>query len=117
MSKRAITSRKRKRRPTVLRRSNGCAVARKFIIERDAEPVTVVHPADRRVRPLSESLRLAREHGSTTTLDEEIDLSYRENRSQGGECRAGACPGLWPTQEPAALDVVKGSALHVHGDQ
>ena len=39
------------------------------IIESDAKPVAVVHPAEPTVRLLSESLRLAREHGSTATLD------------------------------------------------
>lgn len=40
------------------------------IIEHDSEPVAVVHPATPRVRLLSESLRLAQQHGSTATLDE-----------------------------------------------
>jgi prevent-host-death family protein len=55
------------------------------VIEHDAEPVAVVHPAKPRVRLLSESLRLAREHGSTATLDadfardvEEVINSHRE---------------------------------------
>ena len=39
------------------------------VIEHDAQPVAVVYPADPPVRLLSESLRLAREHGSTATLD------------------------------------------------
>jgi antitoxin (DNA-binding transcriptional repressor) of toxin-antitoxin stability system len=39
------------------------------VIEHDSQPVAVVHPAEPPVRLLSESLRLAREHGSTATLD------------------------------------------------
>jgi len=55
------------------------------VIERDARPVAVVRPAEPHVRLLSESLRLAKEHGSTATLDgdfardlEEIINSHRE---------------------------------------
>ncbi|MGH9608929.1 MAG: type II toxin-antitoxin system Phd/YefM family antitoxin, partial [Bryobacteraceae bacterium] len=40
-----------------------------IVIEHDARPVAVVRPAEPPVRLLSESLRLAREHGSTATLD------------------------------------------------
>ena len=40
-----------------------------IVIEHDAQPVAVVRPAESPVRLLSESLRLAREHGSTATLD------------------------------------------------
>ena len=40
-----------------------------IVIEHDARPVAVVRPAESHVRLLSESLRLAREHGSTATLD------------------------------------------------
>ncbi len=39
------------------------------VIENNARPVAVVIPAEPSVRLLSESLRLAREHGSTATLD------------------------------------------------
>lgn len=39
------------------------------VIEHDTRPVAVVRPAEPHVRLLSESLRLAREHGSTATLD------------------------------------------------
>lgn len=42
------------------------------IIERDAQPVAVVHAAEPRVRLLSESLRLAREQGSKVTLDSDF---------------------------------------------
>jgi prevent-host-death family protein len=55
------------------------------IIERDARPVAVLRPAEPHVRLLSDSLRLAREHGSTATLDgdfardlEEVIDSHRE---------------------------------------
>ena len=40
------------------------------VIKDGAGPVAVVRRAEPHVRPLSESLRLAREHGSTATLDE-----------------------------------------------
>ena len=40
------------------------------VIEEDARPVAVVRPAEPYVRLLSESLRLAREHNSSATLDE-----------------------------------------------
>jgi antitoxin (DNA-binding transcriptional repressor) of toxin-antitoxin stability system len=39
------------------------------VIEHDDQPVAVLHPAEPPVRLLSESLRLAREHGSIATLD------------------------------------------------
>ena len=42
------------------------------VIEHDARPVAVVLPAESSVRLLSESLRLAREHGSRATLDEDF---------------------------------------------
>jgi len=55
------------------------------VIEHDARPVAVLRPAEPHVRLLSESLRLALEHGSTVTLDgdfgrdlEEIINSHRE---------------------------------------
>jgi antitoxin (DNA-binding transcriptional repressor) of toxin-antitoxin stability system len=55
------------------------------IIEKDARPVVVVRAAEPHVRLLSESLRLAKEHGSTATLDgdfagdlEEVINSHRE---------------------------------------
>jgi antitoxin (DNA-binding transcriptional repressor) of toxin-antitoxin stability system len=40
------------------------------IIEQDSSPVAVLHPAEPKVRLLSESLGLARKHGSTATLGE-----------------------------------------------
>ena len=42
------------------------------VIENNARPVAVMRPAEPYVRLLSESLRLAREHGSTATLDEDF---------------------------------------------
>jgi prevent-host-death family protein len=42
------------------------------IIEGNARPVAVVRPIEPYLRLLSESLRLAREHGSTATLDEDF---------------------------------------------
>jgi prevent-host-death family protein len=49
-----------------------------IVIEHDAQPVAVVHPAEPRVRLLSESLRLAREHASTSTLDEDFARDLEE---------------------------------------
>jgi antitoxin (DNA-binding transcriptional repressor) of toxin-antitoxin stability system len=40
------------------------------VIERDAEAVAVLRPAAPNVRLLSESVRLAKERGSTATLDD-----------------------------------------------
>jgi len=42
------------------------------VIENDSRPVAVVRPAEPCVRLLSDALRLAREHGSTATLDGEF---------------------------------------------
>ena len=42
------------------------------VIEHNARPIAVVSPAETHVRLLSESLRLAREHHSTATLDEDF---------------------------------------------
>jgi antitoxin (DNA-binding transcriptional repressor) of toxin-antitoxin stability system len=39
------------------------------IIENENSPVAILRPARAQVRLLSESLRLAEEHGSTATLD------------------------------------------------
>jgi antitoxin (DNA-binding transcriptional repressor) of toxin-antitoxin stability system len=55
------------------------------VIERNAEAVAVLRPAAPNVRLLSESLRLAKERGSNTTLDngfgrdlEAVVSSHRE---------------------------------------
>jgi prevent-host-death family protein len=48
------------------------------IIEQDARPVAVLRPADPDVRRLSESLRLAREHGSAATVDEDFGRDVEE---------------------------------------
>jgi antitoxin (DNA-binding transcriptional repressor) of toxin-antitoxin stability system len=48
-----------------------CAGA-EVVIEHDAQPVAIIHPTESAVRLLSESLRLAREHGSTATLDRDF---------------------------------------------
>jgi antitoxin (DNA-binding transcriptional repressor) of toxin-antitoxin stability system len=42
------------------------------VIERDRLPVAVIRPAEPHVRMLSESLRLAKEHAATVTLDEDF---------------------------------------------
>ena len=56
-----------------------------IVIERDAEAVAVIRPAEPHLRLLSESLRLTKEHGSKATLDgdlardlEEVVKSHRE---------------------------------------
>ena len=56
-----------------------------FVIERDASAVAVIYPVAPQVRLLSESLRLAKEHGSKATLDgdfgrdlENVVNSHRE---------------------------------------
>lgn len=48
------------------------------VIEQDARPVAVLRPAEPHVRLLSESLRLAREHGSTVTLDKDFERDLEE---------------------------------------
>ncbi len=42
------------------------------VIENNARAIAVVRPAEPHIRLLSESLRLAREHRSTATLDEDF---------------------------------------------
>jgi antitoxin (DNA-binding transcriptional repressor) of toxin-antitoxin stability system len=42
------------------------------VIEHDSRAVAVVRPAEPHLRLLSESLRLAREHGSTAVVDAEF---------------------------------------------
>lgn len=56
-----------------------------IVIGDNAHPVAVLRPAEPHVRLLSESLRLAKEHASTATLDadfsrdlEEVINSHRE---------------------------------------
>jgi antitoxin (DNA-binding transcriptional repressor) of toxin-antitoxin stability system len=49
-----------------------------IVIERDERAVAILHPAEPHVRLLSESLRLAREHASTATLDEEFGRDLEE---------------------------------------
>jgi len=49
-----------------------------IVIEDDARPVAVVRPAEPPVRLLSESLRLAKEHGSTSTLDGDLARDLEE---------------------------------------
>lgn len=55
-----------------------------IVIEHNARPVAVVRPAEPYVRLLSESLRLAREHGSTVTLDpafsEDVEAAIESHR-------------------------------------
>ena len=48
-----------------------------ILIERDAEAVAVLRPAAPNVRLLSESLRLAKERGPNTTLDDEFGRDLR----------------------------------------
>lgn len=49
-----------------------------IIIGDNARPVAVVRPAEPYVRRLSESLRLAKEHASTVTLDEDFTRDLEE---------------------------------------
>lgn len=44
----------------------------RVVIEENTSPVAVLQAADPHVRLLSESLRLAQEHGSTATLDDDF---------------------------------------------
>lgn len=55
------------------------------VIERDAEAVAVILPAAPNVRLLSESLRLAKERGSTATLDDEFGRDLEHVISRHGE--------------------------------
>lgn len=48
-----------------------------IVIENNALPVAVVHPAEPHVRLLSESLRIARERASKATLDEDFANDVR----------------------------------------
>jgi len=48
-----------------------------IIIEDDVRALAVIHPAEPLVRLLSESLNLARKHGSTATLDEDFARDVR----------------------------------------
>ena len=49
-----------------------------IVIGDEARPVAVVRPAEPNVRWLSESLRLAKEHASTATLDEDFGRDLQE---------------------------------------
>lgn len=62
-----------------------------IVIEDDSRPVAVVRPAEFPVRLLSESLRLAREHGSAATLDEDF----------GKDVEAGIASHREPLEPPA----------------
>ena len=62
-----------------------------IVIEDDSRPLAVVHPAEPSVRLLSESLRLAREHGSKATLDEDF----------GKDVEAGIASHRDPLEPPA----------------
>jgi antitoxin (DNA-binding transcriptional repressor) of toxin-antitoxin stability system len=55
------------------------------VIERNAEAVAVLRSAEANVRLLSESLRLAKDRGSNTTLDDEFgrDLETAVNSHRG----------------------------------
>src|ERR1035438_1430805 len=53
-----------------------------IVIGDDARPVAVVRPAEPQVRLLSESLRLAKEHASTATLDADFARDLEEARSE-----------------------------------
>jgi antitoxin (DNA-binding transcriptional repressor) of toxin-antitoxin stability system len=55
------------------------------VIERDAEAVAVLRPAEPNVRLLSESIRLAKERGSTATLDDAFGRDLEHVISSHGE--------------------------------
>lgn len=55
------------------------------VIERDAEAVAVLRPAAPNVRLLSESIRLAKERGSTATLDDGFGRDLERVISSHGE--------------------------------
>jgi antitoxin (DNA-binding transcriptional repressor) of toxin-antitoxin stability system len=60
------------------------------VIEHDARAVAILQPAEPSVRPLSESLRLAREHGSSVTLDPDF----------GADVEAGIATHRQPLEPP-----------------
>ena len=60
---------------SVLARVRGGA---EIIIGDDARPVAVVRPVEPHVRWLSESLRLAKDHASNATLDEDFARDLEE---------------------------------------
>ena len=62
------------------------------VIERNAEAVAVLRPAAPSVRLLSESLRLAKERGSNTTLDDE---SGRDLETVVSSHREPLTPRAW----------------------
>lgn len=55
------------------------------VIERDAEAVAVIRPAAPHVRLLSQSLRLAKERGSSATLDGDFGRDLEAVVSSHGE--------------------------------
>jgi len=55
------------------------------VIERDAEAVAVLRPAAPNVRVLSQSIRLAKERGSTATLDDAFGRDLKHVISSHGE--------------------------------
>lgn len=69
----------------------GLRAGEEIVIEDDSRLVAVVHPAEPSVRLLSESLRLAREHGSTVTLDGDF----------GKDVEAGIASHQEPLEPPA----------------
>ena len=62
------------------------------VIEQDAEVIAVIRPAAPKVRLLSESLRLAEERGSNTTLDDEFG---RDLEAVVGSHREPLTPPAW----------------------
>ncbi len=56
-----------------------------IVIERDAEAVAVIRPVTPHVRLLSESLRLAKERGSSATLDDGFGHDLETAISSHGE--------------------------------
>ena len=48
------------------------------IVERDHAPVALIQPPPRAGRPLSECIALAKQHGSSVTLDDEFGKDLEE---------------------------------------
>ena len=63
-----------------------------IVIGDEARPVAVVRSAEPHVRLLSESLRLAKEHASTATLDEDF---ARDLEAVIGSHREPITPPAW----------------------
>ena len=86
------------------------------VIGRNAETVAVLRPAAPNLGLLSESLRLAQERGSDTTLDDEFgrDLDTVVSRICGKRLSTAAGIKLWRGEFPLEFDV-DGASLRAPG--